>query len=281
MSRQHQIQTSAPIHSQKPKSQFSVPPVIQPKAQNARTAEQLENKPGGSRQMSPLARLQQAAAAQAKLTIGQPNDKYEQEADRVAENVVHQIHTPTEETAQREIATQDAEKVQLKPVLQRSSALTGGDASTELESAIDRAKTGGQSLDSGLQQSMGQAMGADFSSVKVHTDTQSDTLNRSLQAKAFTTGQDVFFKKGEYNPQSRSGQALIAHEPTHVVQQTPNTIQRDTTKLVEEANSQVEKKTKDKDIFWGQAHGDEGIILALNEYTQKGVQKAKVKFMNC
>jgi hypothetical protein len=66
---------------------------------------------------------------------------------------------------------------------------------------------------------MGQAMGADFSGVKVHTDAQSDQLNQSIQAKAFTTGQDVFFRQGEYNPGSRGGQELIAHELTHVVQQ--------------------------------------------------------------
>nr|MCM0593799.1 DUF4157 domain-containing protein [Gloeotrichia echinulata DEX184] len=63
------------------------------------------------------------------------------------------------------------------------------------------------------------AFGADFSGVKVHTDGQSDQLNRSIQARAFTTGQDVFFRQGEYNPGSRGGQELIAHELTHVVQQ--------------------------------------------------------------
>jgi hypothetical protein len=66
---------------------------------------------------------------------------------------------------------------------------------------------------------MGFAMGADFSGVTVHTDTQSDQLNRSVQAKAFTTGQDIFFRQGAYQPSSRSGQELIAHELTHVVQQ--------------------------------------------------------------
>jgi hypothetical protein len=66
---------------------------------------------------------------------------------------------------------------------------------------------------------MGQAMGADFSGVKVHTDAQSDQLNKSIQAKAFTTGQDVFFRQGAYEPSSQGGQELIAHELTHVVQQ--------------------------------------------------------------
>jgi hypothetical protein len=73
---------------------------------------------------------------------------------------------------------------------------------------------------------MGQAMGADFSGVKVHTDSQSDQLNQSIQARAFTTGQDVFFRQGAYDPGSRGGQELIAHELTHVVQQSDTAIMR-------------------------------------------------------
>ncbi|WP_287359229.1 DUF4157 domain-containing protein, partial [Moorena sp. SIO3B2] len=54
---------------------------------------------------------------------------------------------------------------------------------------------------------------------RVHNDAQSDQLNQSIQARAFTTGKDIFFRQGEYNPGSRGGQELIAHELTHVVQQ--------------------------------------------------------------
>ena len=66
---------------------------------------------------------------------------------------------------------------------------------------------------------MGLAMGADFSGVRVHTDGRADELNSKLQAKAFTKGKDLFFKKGEYQPGKRDGQELIAHELTHVIQQ--------------------------------------------------------------
>jgi Domain of unknown function (DUF4157)/ADP-ribosyltransferase exoenzyme len=77
-----------------------------------------------------------------------------------------------------------------------------------------------------LQEKMSQAMGADFSGVKVHTDSQSDQLNQSIQAKAFTTGQDVFFRQGAFDPSSRSGQELLAHELTHVVQQNGGNVMR-------------------------------------------------------
>ena len=106
-------------------------------------------------------------------------------------------------------------------IMRQSSGSTGGEASVtqDVEQGIQQAKGGGQGLDESVRQPMEQAFGADFSGVKIHTDAQSDQLNRSIQAKAFTTGQDIFFKQGEYQPGSRGGQELLAHELTHVVQQ--------------------------------------------------------------
>jgi hypothetical protein len=183
----------------------------------------------------------QRMAIQAKLDIGEPNDKYEQEADATASKVVQQINsTPQDQSIQREAAMEEEEELQMKPIssiqrdesmaeedeelqmkplVQRRENLGEGEASTDLESSIQSARGGGQSLDASLQDKMGQAMGADFSGVKVHTDSRSDQLNKSIQAKAFTTGQDVFFKQGQYNPTSKGGQELIAHELTHVIQQ--------------------------------------------------------------
>jgi hypothetical protein len=116
--------------------------------------------------------------------------------------------------------------IQAKPMFrglshELASALDsdGMAATQDMESSINRARSGGQPLEAGLQRKLGQAMGADFSEVRVHADAQADQLNRSIQAKAFTTGQNVFFRQGAYNPGSRGGQALIAHELTHVVQQ--------------------------------------------------------------
>ncbi|MEM9805912.1 MAG: DUF4157 domain-containing protein [Cyanobacteria bacterium P01_D01_bin.56] len=104
--------------------------------------------------------------------------------------------------------------------------MSGGEASSDLESSIHQARGSGQPLDANLQQRMGQAMGADFSGVTIHHDRQADQLNRSIQAQAFTTRQDVFFRQGAYQPGSRSGQELIAHELTHVMQQNGGAVQR-------------------------------------------------------
>jgi hypothetical protein len=205
---------------------------------------------------------QRQTEIQAKLAIGAVGDKYEQEADRVAAQVVQRMNAP--ESVQREEVPEEEEELQMKPaissiqreaipeeeelqmkpevssiqrhaghetgheeeelqaksLLQRQDTYDGGEASADLESSIQSARGSGQSLDPSLQAKMGEAMGADFSSVKVHTDSQSDQLNKSIQAKAFTTGQDVFFRQGAYDPGSRGGQELIAHELTHVVQQS-------------------------------------------------------------
>jgi Domain of unknown function (DUF4157) len=166
---------------------------------------------------------------QAKMTIGVPADKYEQEADRVAQQVVQQLNAPSSqesilgEPIQRQKREENGKALMMKPLAQGQPV--GGMAATQyLESSINRARGGGQPLEAGLQQTMGQAMGVDFSGVRVHTDHQADQLNRSIQAKAFTTGKDVFFGQGAYRPGSPSGQELIAHELTHVAQQNPQQI---------------------------------------------------------
>ncbi|HEY9802620.1 MAG TPA: DUF4157 domain-containing protein [Leptolyngbyaceae cyanobacterium] len=127
-------------------------------------------------------------------------------------------------TLQRQQAPEE-EELQMKPIAKRQGG--GGMAATsDLETSINQARGGGQPLADDIREPMEQAFGADFSGVKVHTDTQSDQLNRSIQARAFTTGQDVFFRQGEYNPGSRGGQELLAHELTHVVQQNGGAVMR-------------------------------------------------------
>ncbi|MGC9524638.1 MAG: eCIS core domain-containing protein [Limnospira sp.] len=209
---------------------------------------------------------------QAQLTVGAVGDKYEQEADRVADAVVDRIQSPpatTEvqkqeeetlqqkpqlstpptisklqkkeqpETVQRESEEEGDEDIQMKPLVQRESdaeeeeevqmkpqtAEAGGEVSADFESSLRREKGGGQPLDENLQSQMGRAMGANFGGVRIHQNSQANQLNQSIQAKAFTTGQDIFFKQGEYRPESRGGQKLIAHELTHVVQQGRSKIQ--------------------------------------------------------
>ena len=184
---------------------------------------------------------------QAKLTVGPVGDAYEQEADRVAAQVVETINRPEAKSpVQRRIGApaEGDDALQRKPVvniqrmchdceedLQKKPDMprvgeAGGAVSPDLEAQIQSAKGGGQALAPDLQQSMGEAMRADFSTVKVHADSQADRLNQSIQAKAFTTGSDIFFRQGAYDPDSQRGQGLIAHELTHVVQQKGGAVRR-------------------------------------------------------
>jgi hypothetical protein len=104
------------------------------------------------------------------------------------------------------------------------SAASEGDAAPDVERTIESSRGAGHALDNGVHAQMGQAFNADFSGVRVHTDAAADGLNQSLSARAFTTGQDIYFRQGEYSPGSSGGRELLAHELTHVVQQNPNTI---------------------------------------------------------
>lgn len=107
--------------------------------------------------------------------------------------------------------------------VQRLIAQRNGQGPAELDEEtagrIDRARSGGQALDRSMQEEMGGAMGYDFGGVRAHTSPEADDLSRELGAKAFTTGQDVFFREGAYDPGSTAGRELIAHELSHVVQQ--------------------------------------------------------------
>jgi len=157
---------------------------------------------------------------QPKLSIGTPGDKYEQEADQIAEEVVSQIntsgiqHSTARETVQRSV----------QPLSDGGATA----ATSEQQTSIQQAKSNGQPLAENIRQPMEEAFGADFSGVRIHTDVQSDEINQSIQANAFTTGKDIFFRSDTFNSETSQGQKLLAHELTHVVQQSGNQPQTQT-----------------------------------------------------
>lgn len=98
--------------------------------------------------------------------------------------------------------------------------------SPDLERSITSARGRGQRLDNHINAQMSNAFGTDFSGVRVHVGSQADALNRALNARAFTTGRDVFFRHGAYSPGTSAGRELLAHELTHVVQQSGDDLGR-------------------------------------------------------
>jgi len=103
--------------------------------------------------------------------------------------------------------------------LQRTAASTMVQPTGDVGSRIQARAGAGAPLDSGVQGRLETGLGADLSGVRVHTDGEADHLSRSVDAVAFTTGSDIFFRSGAYNPASSEGLHLLAHEATHTVQQ--------------------------------------------------------------
>lgn len=102
----------------------------------------------------------------------------------------------------------------------------GADVPSDVESRLGASRGGGVALPNATRAYMESRFGYDFSDVRVHTGGASDTLNRDLNSLAFTTGHDIYFAGGQFRPGTRSGDHLLAHELTHVVQQSPNVIRR-------------------------------------------------------
>lgn len=162
---------------------------------------------------------------QPKLSVNHPGDAHEQEADAVADKVMKMPET----TVQRKCAAcekEDEEKhAHRKPLsdsvtsISRKSGDGSGAVHPSVERSIQSRKGLGQSLPGETKNFMEQRIGADFGNVRVHTDSSAVQLSRELNAKAFTTGSDIYFNSNQYAPHSEAGKQLLAHELTHVVQQ--------------------------------------------------------------
>jgi len=150
---------------------------------------------------------------QAKLTVSQPDDPFEQEADRVADRVMRMEASSV--TVQRKCVGCEGEEEQLQRKETVSEAVE-----TTPSMAQDSLTSAGAPLDSTTRTYMEQRFGHDFDNVRVHTGGQADAAARQINSLAFTLGNDVVFREGQYAPQSNEGRRLLAHELTHVVQQS-------------------------------------------------------------
>lgn len=97
--------------------------------------------------------------------------------------------------------------------------LPGGVVHPDVEAAIGAAQGGGRALDSSVSDHVGSALGDSLSDVRIHADGAAAALARSVSARAFTVGTDIFFGPGEYRPGTPAGRELLTHELVHVVQQ--------------------------------------------------------------
>ena len=203
---------------------------------------------------------------QAKLTVGPAGDRYEQEADRVAEHVMTMpapaaTHSPVQRAAeeeeelqtkplaasitplvqraadeeeelqmkplvQREAMPEEEEEIQMKPDVQRASSGAGFEVGGEFEQQLAASRGGGSPLPAEVRSFMEPRFGADFSGVRIHTGERIGAAQPSSQRAGVYARQDIYLGAGKDDLESAQGKQLLAHELTHVVQQAGSQVVR-------------------------------------------------------
>jgi hypothetical protein len=183
------------------------------------------------------------------LAINEPGDRFEREADVVADQVMRAPATPVSRSfssgaglqrkcaaceeeddhkkLQRHVAEESSLVVQRKcsqceeeeaqKRVQRSE--TGAGPATAPDSVNEVLRSPGRPMDSSARSFMEPRFGHDFSGVRIHTGAAADRAVRDVSAAAFTVGSDIAFASGRYEPETEAGRHLLAHELTHTVQQ--------------------------------------------------------------
>jgi len=194
--------------------------------QTKRIDRQLAQRAGADEEEVQTKRIDRQPAQRAGEEEGSAQEGEEVQTKRIDRQLAQRAGADEEEVQTKRIDRQLAQRagededVQMKrdgdaPVV----GPEGGDLDSDVSGAIQSRRGAGSPLDDSTRASMESGFGANFSGVRVHTDSAANGLNRQLSAKAFTTGSDIFFSDGAYQPGSSEGKSLLSHELTHVVQQ--------------------------------------------------------------
>jgi hypothetical protein len=160
-------------------------------------------------------RMIKSGALQAKLRIGQSNDIYEQEADRIAEQVMRM----TDPVLQRKCVKCDEDKERLLQAKESPGKVLATQDQSMPPLVHQVLSSPGQPLDPGTRAFMEPRFDHDFSRVKVHLGAAAEQSAWEMNAHAYTVGHNMVFDAGRFAPGTQEGRRLIAHELTHVVQQ--------------------------------------------------------------
>jgi len=165
---------------------------------------------------------------QAKLVVGQANDPLEQEADRIADQVMRMpapLRTASGATLQRKCAA--CEEGAWSGTLRAKQHYVLESSSTEVPAVVDEVlRSAGEPLDAPTRAFFEPRFGRDFSQVRVHADDRAARSAQSIGAFAYAVGPHVVFAEGQYAPGGDRGRHLLAHELAHTVQQGDPRIQR-------------------------------------------------------
>ena len=175
---------------------------------------------------------------QCKLSVSQPGDRYEREADRVAEAVVQRQRVGAKPTISSVVEKESditqtmakgiygstprapQEDEEESAVMAKASGSRVSHPGGGIEKAIMASRGAGQPLPKSVRGFLESRIGFGFGSVRVHTDSRAVQMTKSLSAEAFTAGTDIYFNSGRYSPATFEGKKLLAHEATHVMQQS-------------------------------------------------------------
>lgn len=166
---------------------------------------------------------------QPKLTINQPDDPYEQEADAMADKAMRmeqpgiQLKPLPITSIQRKCAHCEEEEKKMQRKEKNDAETT---ANHNLENYVGNLNSSGQPLPNEVRNFYEPRFGYDFSNVKVHTDNVAAKSAQSINALAYTSGNNIVFNSNQYSPDTESGKRLLGHELTHVVQQNKTGVQK-------------------------------------------------------
>lgn len=269
--------------------------VLAPPVQRTTKTPEGKRSPVGKRHPRPAtlpALVASGQALQTKLTVSEPDDQLENEADRVAQHVMRMRAPSVAQAGDEDDASQDAafeihrsplpearedddvqrkcnecndeeqvqrqgdffdepppqpleEEEEAAPAVQAKSARArrtqkrGGSPPDDFPARLAAARRGGEEIPTPLRHFMEARFQHGFQRVRVHHDAAASKLANSIQARAFTVGQHVFFNQGEFQPHTQQGRSLVAHELTHVLQQrgSLHSVQREVMERAESAEA--------------------------------------------
>ncbi|MCY7272245.1 MAG: DUF4157 domain-containing protein [Phormidesmis sp. CAN_BIN44] len=160
----------------------------------------------------------QESLLQTKLHISEPGDAYEQEADRVADQVMRMPEPIIQR--QEDLEKEGKENVIRSKGVSYPEMPTRSQSSEPVPSIHEALRFSGSPLDSQAREFMESRFGYDFSQVRVYTDERASSSARALGAQAYTLGKNVVFGAGRYQPETQEGKKLLAHELAHTIQQS-------------------------------------------------------------
>lgn len=142
-----------------------------------------------------------------------------QKKDSVEEEPVQKMEEEEAVQAKGAIEEESVQKQEEEEAVQAKRLSPGSKNRPDIETRLNNSKGRGQKLSGKTKHEMESGFGSDFSNVNIHTDRNAQEMSQELGAKAFAHGNDIYFNRGQFNPESSQGKHLLAHELTHTIQQ--------------------------------------------------------------